>query len=153
MKKNKILIISYYWPPSGGSGVQRWLNFSNYLISYGWDVTVLTAKNPNCPITDKSLSRILNKSVKHIYVPIFEPTLFFNQQTSFLNTNSKGFISRIIYFIRSNIFFPDSRCFWIKKATNMATNFIKENNVNYLITTAPPFSTHIIGLKLKEKLN
>ena len=77
---------------------------------------------------------------------------FFNQQTSFLNTNSKGFISRIIYFIRSNIFFPDSRCFWIKKATNMATNFIKENNVNYLITTAPPFSTHIIGLKLKEKL-
>ena len=152
MKKNKILIISYYWPPSGGSGVQRWLNFSNYLISYGWDVTVLTAKNPNFPITDKSLSRILNKSVKHIYVPIFEPTLFFNQQTSFLNTNSKGFISRIIYFIRSNIFFPDSRCFWIKKATNMATNFIKENNVNYLITTAPPFSTHIIGLKLKEKL-
>ncbi len=152
MKKNKILIISYYWPPSGGSGVQRWLNFSNYLISYGWDVTVLTAKNPNYPITDKSLLRILNKSVKHIYVPIFEPTLFFNQQTSFLNTNSKGFISRIIYFIRSNIFFPDSRCFWIKKATNMATNFIKENNVNYLITTAPPFSTHIIGLKLKEKL-
>ena len=152
MKNNKILLISYYWPPSGGSGVQRWLNFSNYLISYGWDVTVLTAKKPNYPVIDKSLSKILNKSIKHLYVPIFEPTLFFNQKIGVLNTNSNGFISRLIYFIRSNIFFPDSRCFWIKKATKIASRYIKENNINYLITTAPPFSTHMIGLNLKEKL-
>ena len=73
MRKNKILIISYYWPPSGGSGVQRWLNFSNHLTKIGWDVTDLTTKNPNYHITDKSLSGNINKSIKPVFVPFFEP--------------------------------------------------------------------------------
>ena len=124
MRKNKILIISYYWPPSGGSGVQRWLNFSNHLTKIGWDVTILTAKNPNYPITDKSLSGNINKSIKQIFVPIFEPTLFFNQKKTTLNTNSNGIINKFIYWIRANLFFPDSRCFWIKKATKVASEYI-----------------------------
>ncbi len=152
MRKNKILIISYYWPPSGGSGVQRWLNFSNHLTKIGWDVTVLTAKNPNYPITDKSLSGNINKSIKQVFVPIFEPTLFFNQKKITLNTNSNGIINKFIYWIRANLFFPDSRCFWIKKATKVAAEHITKNNIDYLVTTAPPFSTHIVGLNLKNKL-
>ena len=89
MRNNKILIISYYWPPSGGSGVQRWLNFSNHLTKIGWDVTVLTAKNPNFPITDKSLSGNINKSIKQVLVPIFEPTLFFNQKKNHIKYKFK----------------------------------------------------------------
>lgn len=151
MRKNKILIISYYWPPSGGSGVQRWLNFSNHLTKLGWDITVLTAKNPNFPIKDKSLLKNINKSIKHLFVPIFEPTIFFNQKKTMLNINSKGILKRFIYWIRANLFFPDSRCFWIKKATKVASEYIKKNGIDYLITTAPPFSAHIIGLNLKNK--
>ncbi len=68
---NKILIISYYWPPSGGSGVQRWVNFSNNLSINGWKVTVITAQNPNYPVVDNKLVSIINKSVKVIKIPIF----------------------------------------------------------------------------------
>ena len=93
MRKNKILIISYYWPPSGGSGVQRWLNFSNHLTKIGWDVTVLTAKNPNYPIEDKSLCGNINKSLEQLLVPIFEPTVFFNHKKTAINTNSNGIIN------------------------------------------------------------
>ena len=71
---NKILIISYYWPPSGGSGVQRWVNFSNKLSLSGCEVTVITAQNPNYPVLDNKLDSIINKSVKVIKIPIFDPT-------------------------------------------------------------------------------
>ena len=67
MINKKILIISYYWPPSGGSGVQRWLNFSNQLSAKGWNITVFTALNPKYPLIDNTLSKSVNKlSLIHI---------------------------------------------------------------------------------------
>ena len=72
MINNKILIITYYWPPSGGSGVQRWLNFSNNLVDMGYDVTVLTAEFPNYPLTDQSLNNYINPLIKILKVPVFE---------------------------------------------------------------------------------
>ena len=152
MSKNKLLIISYYWPPSGGSGVQRWLNFSNILIKKGWDITVFTAKNANYPIIDNGLSRIVDKSIKVFRIPILEPTSFFRKNNSD-NINSTNFINKFFLWIRANLFFPDSRMFWIKKVTKHASDYIKQNNINCLVTTAPPFSTHIIGLKIKRSTN
>ncbi len=152
MTNNKLLVISYYWPPSGGSGVQRWLNFSNNLIKKGWDITVFTAKNANYPIIDNGLSRIVNKSIKVLRIPIFEPTSLF-KKTNTDNINSSNFIKKFILWIRANLFFPDSRMFWIKKVTKQASDYIKQNNINCLVTTAPPFSTHIIGLKIKRNTN
>ena len=152
MSKNKLLIISYYWPPSGGSGVQRWLNFSNILIKKGWDITVFTAKNANYPIIDNGLNRIVDKSIKVFRIPILEPTSFFRKNNSD-NINSTNFINKFFLWIRANLFFPDSRMFWIKKVTKHASDYIKQNNINCLVTTAPPFSTHIIGLKIKRSTN
>ena len=63
MQNNKLLIISYYWPPSGGSGVQRWLNFSNHLIKKDWDITVFTAKNPKYPILDEKLNETVDGKI------------------------------------------------------------------------------------------
>ena len=152
MSNNKLLIISYYWPPSGGSGVQRWLNFSNNLVKKGWDITVFTAKNANYPIIDNGLNRIVDKSIKVFRIPILEPTRFFKKNNSD-HINSSNFIKKFILWIRANIFFPDSRMFWIKKVTKQASDYIKQNDINCLITTAPPFSTHIIGLKIKRITN
>ena len=152
MSNNKLLIISYYWPPSGGSGVQRWLNFSNNLVKKGWDITVFTAKNANYPIIDNGLNRIVDKSIKVFRIPILEPTRFFKKNNSD-HINSSNFIKKFILWIRANIFFPDSRMFWIKKVTKQASDYIKQNDINCLITTAPPFSTHIIGLKIKRSNN
>jgi len=152
MSNNKLLIISYYWPPSGGSGVQRWLNFSNNLVKKGWDITVFTTKNANYPIIDNGLNRIVDKSIKVFRIPILEPTRFFKKNNSD-HINSSNFIKKFILWIRANIFFPDSRMFWIKKVTKQASDYIKQNDINCLITTAPPFSTHIIGLKIKRITN
>ena len=149
MKKNKILIISYYWPPSGGSGVHRWLNFSNALIKRGWDVTVFTAKNPNYLIIDNKLCNQVDKSIKVLKIPILEPNNFLNIKKA-NNTKPLGIGNRLMIWVRANIFFPDSRMFWIKKVANKATNYINKNNIDCLITTAPPFSTHLIGLKVKK---
>jgi len=149
MKNNKILIISYYWPPSGGSGVQRWLNFSNYLSKKDWDITVFTALNPKYPIVDDKLNEAVNDSIKVFKIPIFEPTGFLKKETND-NLNSSNIFKKLIIWIRANLFFPDSRMFWINRVTNKATKYIKKNNINCLITTAPPFSTHLIGLKIKK---
>ena len=152
MIKNKLLLISYYWPPSGGSGVQRWLNFSNSLVKMGWDITVFTVKNGNYPIVDNGLNKIVDKSIKVFKIPILEPTRFIKKSNS-NNINSSSFINKFILWVRANLFFPDSRMFWIKKVTKQASDYIKKNDINCLITTAPPFSTHIIGLKIKRRTN
>ena len=149
MINNKLLIISYYWPPSGGSGVQRWLNFSNSLIKKGWDITVFTAKDAKYPIVDNRLSYTIDKSIKVFKIPILEPTSFLKKDNTD-NINSSSIFKRIILWIRANIFFPDSRMFWIKKVSKQATVYIKKNNINCLITTAPPFSTHLTGLNIKN---
>ena len=152
MINNKLLIISYYWPPSGGSGVQRWLNFSNILVKNGWDITVFTAEKANYPITDNRLEQTVDESIKVFRVPILEPAGFFKTNNTD-NVKSLSFFQRIILWIRANLFFPDSRMFWIKNVTNQATKYIKQNNIDCLITTAPPFSTHVIGLNIKKNTN
>ena len=149
MINKKILIISYYWPPSGRSGVQRWLNFSNQLSVKGWDITVFTALNPKYPLIDNTLPKSVNKSIKVVKIPIFEPTSFLKSNNSD-NIKADNIFSKILLWIRANLFFPDSRMFWIKKVSRKATDYIKKNDINYLITTAPPFSTHLIGLNIKK---
>ena len=150
---NKILIISYYWPPSGGSGVQRWVNFSNNLSLIGWEVTVITAQNPNYPVIDNKLVSIINKSIKVIKIPIFDPTALIKRKNSDNISVNNNVFNKIILWIRANLFFPDSRMFWIKKVSKQATDYVKKNNVKWLITSAPPFSTHIIGQNVKKNTN
>ena len=150
--KNNLLIVTYYWPPSGGSGVQRWINLSNELTNLGWNVSILTAKNANYDQIDNSLSKSINKKIKVLKVPIFEPARFFKKTNNKPN-NSNNLLKKLILWIRANFFFPDSRMFWIKKASRFAIDYIKNNNINCVITTAPPFSTHLIGLKIKTKTN
>ena len=154
MVDKKILIITYYWPPSGGSGVQRWLNFSNYLVDLGYDVTVLSPEFADYPILDNSLINQINPLVKILKVPVFEPAKFLKSKSKNSdNIENKGIINYLKLFIRSNFFFPDSRTFWINKVVKTASSFISKININCVITTSPPFSINIIGYKLKLKNN
>ena len=154
MVDKKILIITYYWPPSGGSGVQRWLNLSNYLVDMGCDVTVLSPEFANYPILDNSLINELNPLIKILKVPVFEPAKFFKSKTNNSdNIENRGILNYFKLFIRSNFFFPDSRMFWINDVVKSASSCINKNNINCVITTSPPFSLNIIGYKLKLKNN
>ena len=156
--KKKVLIITYYWPPAGGSGVQRWLKFVKYLRDFNIEPVVYTVDNPSYPILDKSLESEIPKDLEILKQPIFEPnsilSFFGNKKkkesAGFLNSNPT-FFGKIVLFIRANYFIPDARKFWIKPSVKFLSNYLKNNEIDAMITTGPPHSMHVIGLALKEK--
>ncbi len=163
MSNKKVLIVTYYWPPSGGSGVQRWLKFVKYLVRADWEPYVFTPENPSFTIEDKSLQKDVPDSVEVIRFPIWEPyQLFFKlssllgrktpQQADFISAGKKTFFQKISSWIRGNFFIPDARVFWVKPSVEYLIDFIARNQIEKIITTGPPHSVHLIGLRLK-KLN
>ena len=64
--KKKVLIITYYWPPSGGAGVQRWLKFAKYLPQFNIDPFILTVNPEHASYLqiDESLERDVNPELK-----------------------------------------------------------------------------------------
>jgi glycosyl transferase family 4/glycosyl transferase family 1 len=155
----KALIITYYWPPAGGSGVQRWLKFTKYLRDFGVEPIIYTVKNPNYPIFDKSLENDIPKGIEILKQPIWEPISLFSivskkkkESAGFLNPNP-SFFGKLLQYVRANYFIPDARKFWVKPSINYLINYLKKNKVDIVISTGPPHSTHLIGLGLKEQLN
>jgi glycosyltransferase involved in cell wall biosynthesis len=159
----KVLIITYYWPPSGGAGVQRWVKFVKYLPALGIEPYVLTV-HPDFatyPQTDPTLEKDIPNSVKVFYAKSFELYSLYKKISSnkevpyggFANTKKVDFKEKILRFIRGNFVIPDPRKGWNKYAFAKATELIQGNQIDTIITTSPPHSTQLIGLKLKKKLN
>jgi glycosyltransferase involved in cell wall biosynthesis len=162
-QKNKVLIITYYWPPSGGSGVQRWLKFVKYLPQLGWEPHVFTPENPSFAIKDESLLKDVPDEAEIIRFPIWEPyDLFFNfarlfgksrthRPTDLATGPNKTFFQRVTSWIRGNFFIPDPRVFWVRPSFDFLNEYLNENNIRTVITTGPPHSLHLIGYRLKKK--
>ena len=157
--KKKVLIITYYWPPAGGSGVQRWLKFSKYLRDFEIEPIIYTVKNPSYPILDDSLLSEIPEGIEIVKQKIFESNSLLSifgstskkESAGFLNPNPT-FFGKIIQYIRANYFIPDARKFWIQPSVNFLNNYLENNHIDAIITTGPPHSMHIIGLELKKKL-
>ena len=160
----KVLIITYYWPPTGGSGVQRWLKFAKYLPSLGWQPVIYTPENPEAPVIDNSLIKDIPIEAIILKQPIWEPYSLYKFlsgkkkdekiSTGFLSENKKaGIIQKLSIWIRGNLLIPDPRKFWIKPSVSFLTEYLKNNPVSAIITTGPPHSMHMIGLQLKRKTN
>jgi hypothetical protein len=160
--KKKVLIITYYWPPAGGPGVQRWLKFVKYLPEFDIEPVVYIPENPNYPLIDVSLLNEVSKDVTILKQPIKEPYKLaglFSKKAS--KTISKGiipvqkkqnFIEKIMLYIRGNFFIPDARKSWIKPSVAFLLDYLSKENIETVITTGPPHSLHLIGLQLKERL-
>ncbi len=157
----KLLVIVYYWPPCGGVGVQRWLRFIKYLPQHGWEPTVLTTKNGDYPAIDESLLSSVPKGIKIIrtQTPTFSGMYrrFSKKDESKIphgsleiNSTDSPF-KKISIWIRLNLVIPDARKIWNKFAYQAARKELLTNKYNAVITTGPPHSTHLIGLKLKKK--
>jgi hypothetical protein len=158
----KALIITYYWPPAGGPGVQRWLKFVKYLKEFDVEPIVYIPENPNYPIIDQSLVNEVPEDITIIKQPIKEPygiANIFAKKNS--QTISKGIIpeqkkqsfeEKILLYIRGNFFIPDARKNWVKPSVVYLSKYISDNNIDTIITTGPPHSLHLIGLELKQKL-
>ena len=152
----KVLIITYYWPPSGGSGVQRWLKFVKYLRDFDIEPVVFTVENPHYVITDNTLQDEIPKNIEVIKHKIWEPNnlLGNKKQTGagFLNPNP-SIIEKLFQYIRANYFIPDARKYWVKPSVKYLKNLLDNSDIDIIITTGPPHSLHLIGLELKKKLS
>ncbi|SNT11396.1 Glycosyltransferase involved in cell wall bisynthesis [Ekhidna lutea] len=157
----KVLIITYYWPPSGGVGVQRWLNFALQLKERGWEPMILTPENPQFDIKDERLLERV-KDIPVFKLPIWEPFSLFHkltgnknrknvQQGLVLEKTKKSFKDQLMIWIRGNLFIPDPRVFWVKSAARKASELVLELGIPTIITTGPPHSMHLIGRRVKKK--
>ena len=161
----RVLIITYYWPPSGGSGVQRWLKMSKYLPENGWQPVIYTAEDAEYPVEDKSLEKDVAPETEVIRRPIVEPYSFYKRflglkkgekvKAGFINEGAtkSSWKENISLWIRGNFFIPDARRWWIKPSVRYLKNYLKEHPVDAIISTGPPHSMHLIAKALHEKLN
>ncbi len=157
-KPKKVLLISYYWPPAGGAGVQRWLKMSKILAEHV-DLSVYHPKNADYPISDPSLSKEVSEKIKKISLPIREPYALAkiinpknkNYQKGMIDDKSKqSILSKISLWIRANFFIPDARAGWVQPSYKFLKKYLEENPQDVIISTGPPHSMHMIGLKLKN---
>ncbi|MCF8302380.1 MAG: glycosyltransferase family 4 protein [Bacteroidales bacterium] len=160
----KVLIITYYWPPSGGAGVQRWLKFVKYLRDFGWEPVVYTPKNPEYPAIDHSFEKDIPKNIEVIKRPITEPYSLYKRFSGLKKEEriSAGFASEkekpkvtenLSVWLRGNFFIPDARMLWIKPSVRFLRKYLKNHPVDAIVSTGPPHSMHRIARKLKHKLN
>lgn len=156
----KILIISYYWPPSGGAGVQRWVKFARYLQLFGFDPVVLSVdpEYASYPLRDQSLNAEVS-NIRIIRTKSLEPYAMYSRlmgkkeipYAGFSNEDHPGFFQKFSRFVRGNFFIPDSRKGWNRYAVRAASKIIKDENIEMVVTTSPPHSSQLIGLTLKKK--
>ncbi len=160
----RVLVITYYWPPSGGAGVQRWLKFTKYLPEFGWQPVVYTPENPEAPVDDPSLSKDIAPQAEILKRRILEPYSLYKKfvgmrsddriNAGFLNENEKSQKKEgISVWIRGNLFIPDARKFWINPSVRFLKKYLKENPVDAIISTGPPHSMHLIARRLKKHFN
>ena len=157
----KVLIITYYWPPAGGPGVQRWLKFVKYLPEFNIQPTVYCPENPSYPTLDSSLLQEVDSKITVLKHPIKEPLRFlkllFKSKTNKLSKGGipdlkkQGLFERFLLYIRGNFFVPDARVFWVKPSVKYLSSYISKHQIDTIITTGPPHSVHLIGMQLKAK--
>ena len=160
----KALIITYYWPPSGGSGVQRCLYFVKYLKQFGWEPIVYTVANGEYPAIDASLEKEIPSDTTVIKSEIWEPYQLYKKFTGqkkdqqlkpliITEKKEKQLAHKISTWVRGNFFIPDARKFWIKPSIERLSQYLKENPVDLIFSSSPPQSVHLIALALKRKFN
>ena len=168
----KVLVITYYWPPSGGSGVQRWLKTSKYLPQYGWEPVIYTPLNPDVNSVDESLLKDVSPDLEVIKRKIVEPYGFYKVLTGkkkgeLLQANmissgtdagdgpkKKNLVQRISRYIRANWFIPDPRCWWIGPSVKYLSKLIEGGErFDAVISTGPPHSMHLIAREIHKVFN
>lgn len=160
----KVLILTYYWPPGGGAGVQRCLKFVKYLREFGYEPIVYTSLNGEMPVTDNSLMRDIPEGITVLKTPIWEPYNLYKSfigqgkdekiNAAFLTEKKKPSLTqKVSVWLRGNIFIPDARKFWIKPSVKYLSHYLKENPVDIIFSSGPPHTMHLIAFHLKKKFH
>lgn len=143
----KVLIITYYWPPAGGPGVQRWLKFVKYLRDFDMEPVVYTPENPNYPIIDATFLNEIPKDIRVYRRKIFEPYalagIFSKKKTKqisagIISSKNQSFLEKLLLWIRGNLFIPDARKFWVGPSVTFLSDILEKEGIGTVITTGPP---------------
>ena len=158
MSFKKVLIITYYWPPAGGSGVQRWLKFSKFLPENGWKPYIFTPDSPSFEIKDEDLLSDIHPETEVWKSPIWEPYTLKDKLLGKSESSNAGIIqektstkNKMLNWVRGNFFVPDPKVFWVKPSIKLLDQKIKEKEITHIVSTGPPHSMHLIALGLKKK--
>ncbi len=156
----KALVITYYWAPAGGPGVQRWLKFVKYLRDFGVEPIIYTPLNPTYPMVDTHIADDLPQDLALLKTKIWEPyslaSVFSKEKikkisAGIIPSKKLSWMDKCLLWVRGNLFIPDARILWVRPSVRFLSDYITAHNIDTIITTAPPHSIHLIGLHLKEK--
>lgn len=158
---NKVLIITYYWPPAGGAGVQRILKFAKYLPEFGWEPIILTIDNPDSPINDESLLTDIPDNIKVIKTSSIQPYNLYRFFTGkkkgqhipsdILIKNQSNLADKLSIWLRLNLFIPDAKIGWIPYAVKAGCEVIKNENIKIILSSSPPHTVQLIAGKIAAK--
>ena len=167
----RVLIITYYCPPSGGSGVQRWVKFAKYLPKEGWQPVIYTPENPELTTIDKTLAAEIPPEAEVVKTHIFEPYGIYRKlmgkgsstdlkaltsagsdgnEVNPVNGGKKSWKQKLSLYIRGNFFIPDPRIMWVRPSVKFLKSYLKKHPVDAIVSTGPPQSMHLIGLELSK---
>lgn len=155
----KVLVITYYWPPAGGPGVQRWLKFVKYLRDFDIIPVVYIPENPEYPLLDDTFRDEIASDITIYKHPIFEPyrlaSLFSSKKTKrisagIIQTKNQSYVEKLMLWIRGNLFIPDARKYWVRPSVKFLNGILEKEGIDTVITTGPPHSVHLMGNHLKE---
>ena len=157
----RLLIVTYYWPPSGGSGVQRWLKFAKYLPRHGWQPVVVAPLDADYEVFDRSLAAEIPPEAEVIRVPIREPYAAYRKLTGARpgesptalapSSERPGLLKRLSLWVRANLFVPDPKILWVTPTVRHLRSYLSEHPVDAIVTTGPPHSVHLIGERLASE--
>lgn len=144
-----VLVLAYYFPPFGLSGVQRILKFVKYLPDFGWQPTVVTTEPHAYPAFDESLMDELRQSQTEVWrteaAGAFAAVK--NQRTIPLSTER---VRKALNRISQLVYIPDNKVAWKNKALALLRQ--KDmSRFHAVLSTAPPFSAHLAGLEIKQQ--
>ncbi|MFZ1292137.1 MAG: glycosyltransferase family 4 protein [Melioribacteraceae bacterium] len=157
----KVLIITYYWPPAGGAGVQRVLKFAKYLPQFGWTPIILTVENPDCPVIDETLLKDIHAECKVYTTKAIEPFEIYKKLTGkdknykipsdvITKSSNLSLTEKISKWIRINLFIPDAKIGWKYFAVKEGMKIIRKEKVDLIFSTSPPHTVQLIAKKLAK---
>lgn len=160
----KVLIITYYWPPAGGAGVQRALKFAKYLPEFDWQPIILTVENPDCPVYDETLKKDIPENCKVYKTNALEPFGLYKKLTGkdpsykipsdVLNkTKNLSLSEKISKWVRFNLFIPDAKIGWKYFAIKKGKEIVKNEKIDIVFSTAPPPTVALIGKSISKDCN
>jgi glycosyltransferase involved in cell wall biosynthesis len=158
----KALFISYYWPPSGKASLQWPIKIIKHLISFGWQISVLTVEEDTFSQQDSSFNSEINSNINIIRAKSFEPFNIYKKVTGrskddqliaseTISTKNKKLSHKLSLWIRMNLFIPDARIGWYFPAIKKMTAYLTQERVDVIISIGPPHTTHLIAKKLSSK--